>query len=253
MAGVNEREMPLMDHLEELRARILKSLAALAGGFVLGYLVARPMLRYIEFVTEVHKLYVYEVPEAFFAIVKLSFIAGFVIASPVIFYQMAAFVLPGLLPHERRLLAVVLGPGILLFVAGMAAGFFWIVPPVLHIMLSFAGPGILPRIRLSSLLSFVIGLTVPFGFVAELPLVSGVLANLGLLTPRWFERQRRYAVLLAFIAAAIITPPNTALAMVAVGLAIYAIYELSALVVRVAFRPRGATETTSEGDPSFDA
>jgi sec-independent protein translocase protein TatC len=245
--------MPLLDHLEELRSRILKSLAALAAAFIVGYLVARPMLRYIEYVTRVHQLYVYDVPEAFFGIVKLSLIAGFVLASPVIFYQVAAFILPGLVARERRLLAIVFAPGVLLFAAGMAAGFFWIVPPVLHIMLSFAGPGILPRIRLSSLLSFVIGLTVPFGFVAELPLVSGVLANLGLLSPRWFERQRRYAVLLAFVAAAVITPPNTALAMLAVGIAIYAIYELSAIVVRLAWRPRQPVDLSSDSDAPFDS
>ena len=240
--------MPLLDHLEELRGRIFKGLLALVGGFVIGYLVAHPVLRYIIFVSGVQHVQVLDVAEAFFAIIKLALIIGFVIASPVIFYQAAAFVLPGLLPRERRILAVVFVPGVLLFAAGMAAGFYLVVPPVLRIMLSFAGPGIATNIRLQSLLAFVIGLSFPLGFVAELPLVSGVLANLGLVTPRWFGRQRRYAVLLAFVAAAIITPPNTALAMLAVGVAIYAIYELSAIVVRFAYRPRRGGRWGEESD-----
>jgi sec-independent protein translocase protein TatC len=229
--------MPLVEHLEELRSRLFKMLGALAGGFVVGYIVARPVLRYILQITDIHHVIVVDVAEAFFAVLKIAFVVGLVVASPVIFYQVAAFVVPGLLPRERRLLGVVLAPGLLLFLAGMAAGFYWVVPPVLRIMLSFAGPGITPDLRLASLVAFVIGLTVPLGFVAEMPLVAGVLANLGILSPQWFARQRRYALLLAFVVAAIITPPNTALAMVAVGLAVYAIYEISAVVVRLAWRP----------------
>ncbi len=243
---MDDREMPLVDHLEELRSRLFKMLGAVAAGFIVGYIVARPVLRYILHVTDVHHVIVIDVAEAFFAVLRIAFIVGLVLASPVILYQAVAFVVPGLLPRERRILAVTLVPGVLLFAAGMAAGFYWVVPPVLHIMLSFAGPGISEDLRLSSLLSFVIGLTVPLGFVAEMPLVSGVLANLGILSPTWFARQRRYAVLLAFVVAAIITPPNTALAMLAVGGAVYAIYEVSAVVARFAWRPPAPSEDGAE-------
>jgi sec-independent protein translocase protein TatC len=236
---MQDREMPLEGHLEELRTRIGVMAGSVLAGFLAGYFVARPVLYWVMARVGVHHVVAIGVTETFFAILKVAFVIGILLASPIILYQLAAFILPGLLPHERRVLYWVFGPGILLFVAGMAGGFFWIVPIVLHIMMSFTGHGIEALFSISSLLSFVITLTVPFGIVAELPLVAGVLARFGLVSPRWFERQRRYAVVLAFLLAAILAPPD-ALSMILMAVPIYLIYELSALVVRITWRERSS-------------
>jgi sec-independent protein translocase protein TatC len=234
---MQDREMPLEEHLEELRRRIFTMLVAVLAGFLAGYFVARPILHWVMTRVGVHHVVAIGVTETFFALLKVAFFVGMVLASPVILYQLAAFILPGLLPHERRVLYYVFGPGLVLFMAGMAGGFFWIVPLVLRIMVSFTGGGITAMFSISSLLSFVINLTLPFGIVAELPLVAGVLARLGIVTPTWLERQRRYAVLLAFLMAAILAPPD-ALSMILMAIPIYLVYELSALVVRVMWRAR---------------
>jgi sec-independent protein translocase protein TatC len=139
---------------------------------------------------------------------------------------------------ERRVVAVITGPGLLLFLVGMAGGFFIFVPLVLHVMLRFVEPGIAELWTLSNYLNFITYLTVPFGILAEMPLVSGVLAHMGLARPDAFRRYRRYAVVGAFFIAAIIAPPD-ALSMLVIGSAIYMVYEVSYVVARVFYRPDG--------------
>lgn len=241
---MSDQEMPLTSHLEELRTRIFIILAAVLVGFGAGYTVARPVLHWILLRVGLgHGVIVTGVTEAFFAVLKIAFILGLVLASPVVLYQVAAFIFPGLLPHERRMVSLVVVPGVLLFAGGMAASFFWIVPVVLHIMISFTGHGIRALFTLGKLLSFIINLTLPFGIIAELPLVAGTLARLGLVSPSWFARQRRYAILLAFLMAAILAPPD-AVSMLMMAIPIYLVYELSALVVRLVWRAR-----PSEAEP----
>lgn len=244
---MRDRVMPLTDHLEELRRRIFIILGAVGAGFFVGYFVAHPILIWMLQVVRFPHVIVIGVTEAFFAMLKVAFIVGLVIASPIILYQIAAFVMPGLTPAERKMVGWVLVPGVVLFVGGMAAGFFLIVPTVLHIMLGFTGPDIKATFTLSSVLSFVINLTLPFGVIAELPLVAGSLARLGFLSPAWFERQRRYAIVLAFFIAAIFAPPD-AVSMLLMAIPIYLIYELSALVVRLMWRESSTALTWGQDD-----
>ncbi|MDA8199754.1 MAG: twin-arginine translocase subunit TatC [Thermaerobacter sp.] len=230
-----DREMPLEDHLAELRHRIFIMGGALLVAFIGSYFVARPVLIWMLHTVGLHRVIVVGVTEAFFSMLKVAFILAVAASSPIWVYQMAAFVVPGLLPHERRLLAIVAVPGLLLFVAGLAGGFFLIVPTVLRIMASFTGGAIVQRFTLSSVLAFMIGLTLPFGVIAELPLIGGALSRMGLVSPAWYARQRRYAILVAFTIAAILAPPD-ALSMILMAVPIYLVYELTALVARLAWR-----------------
>jgi sec-independent protein translocase protein TatC len=234
---VDDREMPLTEHLEELRHRLFVIAGSVLVAFVGAYFVARPVLRWMLAVVGARHVVAVGVTETFFAILEVAFILALIAASPVILYQLAAFVLPGLTAAERRVVSVVLLPGLGLFAAGAAGGFFIVVPTVLRIMLSFTGNGITALFTISSVLQFILTLTLPFGLVAEMPLVAGALANAGILAPGWFERQRRYAIVIAAGIAAILAPPD-ALSMRIMAVPIYAIYEVSALVVRFAYRRR---------------
>jgi sec-independent protein translocase protein TatC len=233
---MQDREMTLEEHLSELRYRMLVALAVVGGLFLAGFFVARPVLNWLVVRADVRHIIVIGVPEAFFALIKVDLILSLIVASPVILYQVVAFVLPGLTVAEQKVLLAVAGPGLGLFLLGMAGGFFLFVPLVLHVMLQFVGPHVAEYWTLSNYLNFVIYLTVPFGFVAELPLVSGVLTRMGLVTPQLFKRYRRYAIVVAFFIAAVIAPPD-ALSMVVIGSAIYGVYEVAALVSRLAYRP----------------
>ncbi len=230
--------MPLEDHLAELRRRIVIVGGVLVVAFIGSYFIARPVLIWMLRAVGLRRVIVVGVTEAFFSMLKVALILAVAVSSPIWVYQVAAFVAPGLLPRERRLVAIVAGPGVLLFAAGLAGGFFLIVPAVLRIMASFTGGMIAERFTLSSVLAFMIGLTLPFGVMAELPLAGGALARMGLVSPGWYARQRRYAILTAFAIAAILAPPD-ALSMILMAVPIYLIYELTALVARLAWRADG--------------
>ncbi|CAB1128335.1 Sec-independent protein translocase protein TatC [Candidatus Hydrogenisulfobacillus filiaventi] len=233
---MHDKEMPLEDHLEELRSRILVMLGVVAVLFLGGFFFTRPILHWLIERSTLSHVIVTGVTEAFFSLIRVDFILALVLASPVILYEIAAFVFPGLTDQERRLVIWVLGPGLILFLLGSAAGFFWFVPVVLHVMISFTGNGIEPLFTLNNYLSFLVDLSLPFGVVAEMPLVSAVLARAGLLSPGFFRRNRRYALLLSFVVSAALAPPD-AFSMLAMAVPIYLIFELSALVARLFYRP----------------
>lgn len=244
---MDDREMTLSEHLTELRNRLGLVIAVVGVLFLGGFFVSRRVLDWLVHRAHVKHIIVTGVPEAFFAMIKVDLIMALVIASPLILYQVAAYVFPGLTLTERRVVAVVSGPGLLLFMAGMTVGFWVFVPMVLHIMLTFVGGGISEYWTLSNYLNFIIYLTVPFGFLAELPLVSGVLARLGIIEPVMLRRYRRYAVVVSFLIAAIVAPPD-AVSMLVIGSAIYLVYEISHVVARIFYRDSSASTNTTMPD-----
>jgi len=240
---MNDRDMSLTDHLTELRNRLAVSLVVVGMLFLGGFFFAEPVLHWVVRRAHVKHIIVTGVPEAFFALIKVDLVMALIVSSPVILYQAAAFVMPGLTQLERKILVVILGPGLALFLVGMGAGFWVFVPLVLHVMLEFVGHGISEYWTLSNYLNFVIYLTVPFGFLAELPLLSGILSRLGLIQPSMFRRFRRYAIVVSFLIAAIVAPPD-ALSMLVIGSAIYLVYEVSHIVSRVFYRKDDPPVTT---------
>lgn len=239
----HEGEMTLSGHLTELRNRLAWTIGVVGVLFLGGFFVSEPALHWLVHRAHVKHIIVTGVPEAFFALIKIDLVMALIVASPFILYQSAAFILPGLTEVERKVLVVVLAPGLALFMAGMAAGFWVFVPLVLHVMLTFVQGGVSEYWTLTNYLNFIIYLTVPFGFLAELPLLSGILAHVGLIQPSMFRRYRRYAVVVSFLIAAIVAPPD-ALSMIVIGSAIYLVYEVSHIVARVFYR-RKAPEVSN--------
>ncbi len=239
-----DREMSLTEHLNELRNRLFVVIGTVAVLFMGGFFFVRPILNWIIHSTPVHHVIVTGVTEAFFALVEIDLVLTLIVTSPLILYEIAAFVLPGLTSLERKVLIVVTGPGLILFALGTAAGYFWVVPLVLKVMLSFTGSTVEPLWRLGSLLGFIIDLSIPFGVLAEFPLAAGVLARLGILNPELFRRYRRYAVFIVFLISAVIAPPEAS-AMLLMAIPIYLMYELSAFVARIFYRPPYSEATSS--------
>lgn len=232
---MHDREMTLTEHLTELRQRLLTSVMVVGLLFLAGFFVSRPVLHWLIVRAHVKNIIVTGVPEAFFSLIKVDLVMALVVSSPLVIYQMTAFVLPGLTQVERKVVGIVVGPGLALFLAGMAAGFFVFVPLVMRVMLSFVGGGLKEYWTISNYLNFVVYLTLPFGFLAELPLVSGVLARVGVIEPSMFRQYRRYAIVASFLLAAMVAPPD-ALSMLIIGSSIWAVYELSHGVAYVVSR-----------------
>jgi sec-independent protein translocase protein TatC len=238
----NNGEMPFLDHLEELRWRIIYSLLALGVAVGLGFwlavqydavgLLARPILPLIP----EHKLAFLHPSEGFTVILDTAMTFGFVLASPVIIYQVWAFLAPALKKHERRVGLGVLFSGLVLFVSGAALAYFVVVPLALPWLFSFGGPSLVPLITAEDYFSFIFAMVLTFGVSFELPIVILALATLGIVTPMFLTRYRRHAIVLIVIVGAFLTPGDMVWTTIALSVPLYGLYELSVLAAYVIYR-----------------
>ena len=209
-------EMPFLDHLEELRWRILRSLGAIVVGFALGLwlvqrfqlvnLLKQPIAPYLTGAGG--KLIVTSPTEPVMIVFKLGFVVGLVLASPVILWQLWAFLAPALYAREKRALVPSLFAGLLLFLTGAALAYAFVVPQALHVLFSFQTEAIQPFITYDNYFDFVLQVVLALGLSFELPLVIIILAWLEVIGPAELGRFRRYAVVAAFAAGAVLSPGN---------------------------------------------
>ena len=255
MAKKSTGEMPFLDHLEELRWRIVWALGALVIGLALGFLIVvkldlirilqQPIAPYMSG----HKL-VYTHPGDTFSItLSASFMLAVIIASPVIIYQVWAFLSPALYKHERRVVIPVILGAVLLFAAGVALAYLFVLPMTLRFLMNFQVESLEPMITATGYFSFVMVLALTFGAVFELPLLILALAALGIVTPQFLARFRRYAFVLSFLLSAIVTPGDIFIATVALTAPLYLLYELSVLLANVIFRRRARAAMESDDNP----
>lgn len=220
--------MTVVEHLLELRARLLISLGAVLAGSVAGWFVAPRILQGLS--TRVGGKLVFVAPtEGLFSLILVSVAVGVVLAAPVWLAEAWLFVAPGLYAHERRLVRRYLPPSLLLFVAGVAFGYTVVFPLALGFFLG-SGEGMRAALDVGQVLGFFLSMTLPFGLVFQLPLVAAVLARGGVIGAGFFRRGRGAFYVSAFTVAAIITPPD-AVSQVAMGVPLILLYEVSRLVV----------------------
>jgi Tat protein translocase TatC len=225
-------EMPFLDHLEELRSRILRSLAAVVLGCALGlWLVQRfqlvsllkePIAPYLTG----GKLVVTSPTEPVMIVFKLGLLVGLVLASPVILWQTWAFLAPALYAREKRALVPSLFVGLVLFLTGMVLAYLFVVPQALRVLFSFQSEAIAPFITYDAYFGFVLQVTLALGISFELPLVIIILSWLGVVGPSDLNRFRRYAIVLAFIAGAVLSPGADVLSMVMMTVPLILLYEV---------------------------
>src|SRR4051794_7069566 len=225
-------EMPFLDHLEELRHRILRSLAAVVVGCGLGlWLVQRfqlvsvlkePIAPYLTG----GKLVVTSPTEPVMIVLKLGLLVGLILASPVILWQTWAFLAPALYAREKRALVPSLFVGLALFLTGMVLAYLFVVPQALRVLFSFQTEAIAPFITYDNYFGFVLQVTLALGLSFELPLVIIILSWLGVVGPPELNRFRRYAVVLAFIAGAVLSPGTDLLSMVMMTVPLLLLYEV---------------------------
>src|SRR5215210_1620608 len=225
-------EMPFLDHLEELRSRILRSLAAVVLGCGLGLwlvqqfqlvtLLKEPIAPYL---TD-GKLVVTSPTEPVMIVLKLGLLVGLVLASPVILWQTWAFLAPALYRREKRALVPSLFVGLILFLTGAALAYRFVVPQALRVLFSFQSEAIAPFITYDAYFSFVLQVTLALGLSFELPLVIIILSWLGVVGPAELNQFRRYAIVLAFIAGAVLSPGADVFSMVMMTLPLLLLYEV---------------------------
>jgi sec-independent protein translocase protein TatC len=252
-------EMPFLDHLEELRWRILWGLLAL---IVLGMLSFFVVLRYNVIgllkqpidpylVSNDGKLIFLSVTEPFFISMKLAVAMGIVLASPIIFYQIWSFFSPALNKREKRAIVPALYLGLVLFAAGAALAYFVALPFTLQFMLTFQMESLEPQITAGFYFSFVTKLMLGFGAMFEMPVVTMVLTAIGVTSSKFLASKRRYAVAGMAILASMITPGDAITATFILMGPLLLLYEVSIVLARMVERGRlkAADEEALEAGP----
>jgi len=238
-----EQEEPvaltLLEHLEELRFRLLRSLIAVAIGMLGGWFASPWVLDWVVTRT-VHRAFVFSPVEALFQRFKLAIILGACFALPAVFYQMWAFVVPGLLRKERTLLLPLVTGSMVLFAAGVACSIWIVLPFTLAALNAFLTPAMTVQFRLADVLGFVYGMCIACGIVFQMPLAIGALTALGVVSSRFLIRQWRLAIVGAVVVGALITPGDVVIAQLIMGIPLVLLYALSILVAWFIERSRGA-------------
>ena len=197
-------EMSLLEHLEELRKRLIRAVVAIFLGMLACVPLSKEIFNYL-MLPLFHSLpknstMIYTSPhEAFFVYLKMAFISGIFLTLPYSFYQIWLFVKPGLYPEERRFIVPISICSALLFIVGALFGYFVIFPYAYRFFMSFADIYINPMISMKEGLSFAVRILIAFGLVFELPLVIFFLARLGIVSSKSLRRYRKYAILISFI------------------------------------------------------
>ena len=226
-----EDKIPFMAHLEELRHRLIKILLAIGLGFGCCYAFSGQILGWLNKPLP-QKLVFISPTEAFLASLKVSFFAGVLITLPFSLFQIWKFIAPGLKRSERAYAFSFITFGSLLFFAGASFAYYIILPIGIHFLLSYGYPGLVPMISVGAYLSFCIVVLFMFGLVFNLPVVTVMLTRMGLINYTWLARNRRYAVPIIFIVAAVFTPPDV-FTQLLMGIPLILLYEISIWLSRL--------------------
>ncbi len=230
--------MPFLDHLEELRRRLLRSVLAVVVMSLVAFYFSDELMWFIVRPLGDVKLHVTQVTGSFYAYLKVALVGGIVAAAPIVFYQLWAFVAPGLYPQEKSKVLPLVLVSTLLFLAGGAFCYLLVLPYSLKFLIGFSGDLLSPIITVGSYLTFAGMLMLAFGLGFEMPVVAYFLGTIGLISPRFLSKGRRYAVVLILILAAILTPtPDVATQLMLAG-PLYLLYEISIIIVRITGRKK---------------
>lgn len=254
----SEEPMSLLEHLNELRHRLTRVVILVILGFVACYGVSEQLYAWLSeplkaSLPEGSKL-IFTAPQgAFFAYLKTSLVASLFLSCPFSFYQIWSFIAPGLYKEEKQAVMPLALFSAFFFVAGASFCYYLVLPIAFQFFMGFTTDIIIPMISVEEYLSFVLKLLIAFGLVFEMPLFAYFLARMGLLTPEMMRRHRKYAILLIFVVAAILTPPDV-FSQVLMACPMLLLYELSIYVAKMARKNKDKnTETPGPSEGSSDA
>jgi sec-independent protein translocase protein TatC len=226
--------MSLVEHLEELRRRLIIIVISILVAAIVGYLVAGSVLDLLRtrLPEEYRTLIFLSPPDLFAAYLKIAGFIGIALAMPVILFHVWRFVTPGLTARERRFVWPVILAALLLFALGIVIGFV-VIPYALNFLLGFAGDGLEPALTVDGYIGFVTTMMLAFGLVLEFPIVLIGLARVGILNYRRVASQRRWAILAIVLFAIVLTPGGDPISPLILSGVMFLLFEGSLLVIRV--------------------
>ncbi len=228
-----EDRSPFTEHLSELRDRLIRSAIAVFVGFCIAYffkeelfeILTAPLVKAIGDSKNTQMIFT-GLPEAFFTYMKVSFIAGVVVSTPVLFYEFWMFISPGLYRKEKKYFLPIVLLSVFFFIIGSSFGYFIAFPYGFKFFLEFSTDTIHAMLSMKEYLSFASMLLLAFGFIFELPLVLAFMARMGLVTVPFLQKNRKYAILIIFIVAAVLTPGPDVISQLMMAVPLMILYEI---------------------------
>jgi sec-independent protein translocase protein TatC len=265
-----EHEMSFLDHLEELRSRIIKSLYAIALVGTVFWIFNKWLFNYVifgptspnfptyRFFCSLGEQFCIQPPEftkqaigfgeSFLMSIKASFVLGFIAVFPYVFYQFWNFVKPGLYPKEQKATRRVVFICSSLFLFGVLFGYFVISPFSISFLMGYTLPGVENVPTVSSYISYMLMFTAPAGLVFELPIVVYFLAKVGLVTPEFMRTYRKHAIVAILIVGAVLTPPDV-MSQMLLAMPLYLLYEVSIWIAAWVVKKEKEREEREYGPP----
>ncbi len=250
MAG-SIAEMGFIEHLEELRKRLIRCVTSILLLSIVGYFFAQPMIDSL--IKPVGEVYFMSPTEAFGVRIKISLFAGLIASIPVLLYQAWKFVVPGLYSHEVKLVVPVVFFGTLFFLIGSTFCFLFVLPVGVKFLIGFGTENLKPMISVGKYLSFASWMVLAFGVVFELPVVSFFLGKAGIITHRTLSKGRRYAIVGILLVAGAITPSPDIFSQLMLAGPLYFLFEVSIVLVKYTGKHRERKDVGVDDDDDDDA
>jgi sec-independent protein translocase protein TatC len=265
---MSDEKMSFFSHLEELRKRIVVSLVAVGIGFILTFSYSETILRFLKRPLTTDLVFSRAYPflrtvprpgtpidliflapaEAFWMHMKIALLTGLMLVLPVLLHQIWKFIAPGLLPREKRYALPFVILATMFFVFGLLFCFFFVLPFALKFLLTYKTENLKPMISVGNYVDFTSKFLLAFGLIFELPLVIAIAARMGLVTPQWLSKNRKYAILINFTIAAILTPTPDVFNQTLMALPMCLLYEVGIWAARLLVKkPTAAPREAAEG------
>lgn len=246
-----EREMPFLEHLEELRWRLIRSAGALGVGMIICFIFAKYILNFLTYpASQLDPPLIFQflkVQGILVVYIEIGFFGGLMLALPFILLQLWGFVAPGLKMEERKYFFPMIFSTTFLFLLGASFAYFVMLPVAIRFLIGIAPADIEANIAIDFYIGFAIRLVFLFGVIFELPMISYFLAKIGLISPDFMRKYRRHSIIAIFVVAALLTPPDP-ITQVLLGIPLIFLYEFSIFVVTRVAKAKKKKEMEEEAD-----
>ncbi|MBO8178819.1 twin-arginine translocase subunit TatC [Aeribacillus pallidus] len=235
---MSQKDMTIYEHISELRKRLIIVVVFFVLSTIVSFFFVEPIIKYLQMADEAKELTMnaFRITDPLKIYFQMAFFLAFVLSSPVLLYQLWAFVSPGLYERERKVTLSYIPISVLLFLGGLSFAYFILFPFVVDFMLKIsANLNIQQVIGINEYFQFLFQITIPFGFLFQLPVVMLFLTRLGIITPMMMAKVRKYAYFVLLVIAAFITPPDL-MSHLMVTIPLFILYEISIWISKIGYR-----------------